>query len=426
MINTVAFEKEELLLLRCCCINTDESTKGEIDKIVIDNLNWEYLINMACLHNISTLLYRHLSCTAEPLSIPQQYLKQLKRAYYTTAYFNLALSNEFKTICEAFSSAYIELIPLKGIAFLNNLYPDFAMRHLSDIDILTKRECFEKAKKILGNLGYISIPTSFHSKDRHFHAVHRKELKSFKIVTELHWDIDFNDSPYGIRIDEFWNRTAVFNTQGCTYYNLSVEDTIILNCFHLLRDQQEHTRIISLKNLCDISELIKKYAEKIRWETIVERAQKYKIIRPVLLALTLANQLLSAPVPDSIKEKLHEKHFDENMLNVLIRGKIFNKERDAVFLPSGLRAVANGKIMIGLKPFNMMRTMYLYVRTNYERHPSIVLCLKYTLKGFNRSLLNYMRIIKQTGISLKKTDAVFTELISSKEKIKAVDSWLRS
>ena len=381
---------------------------------------------MACLHNIATLLYKHLSCAQDHVSIPQQFLKQLKEAYYRTTYLNLVLANEFKAICEAFASAHIELIPLKGISFLNNLYPDIAMRHLSDIDLLTKRECLEKAKKILENSGYVSIPTTFHSRDRHFHAIHCKEIKSFKIVTELHWDIDFNDSPYSIRINDFWDRAAVFNAQGYTYYNLSVEDTIILNCFHLLRDQQEHAHIISLKNLCDISELIKKYGEQIRWEAIFEQAKKYKILRPVLLAVTLANQLLSAPIPDSIKEKLHEEHFEKNMFDVLIREKIFNKERDAVFLPSGLQAVANGKTTIGLKPFNMVRTMYLYVRTNYERYPSIKLCLKYTLKGFYRSLINYMRIIKQTGINLNKSDAVFTELISSKEKIKAVDNWLRS
>jgi hypothetical protein len=426
MINTAVFAKEDVLLLRCCCVNTDQSTREEIDKIIADNLNWEYVFSMACLHNIATLLYKHLSCAQDPLTIPQHYLKQLKKAYYRTAYLNLVLSNEFRTICEAFASANIELMPLKGISFLNNLYPDFAMRHLSDIDILTKKECLEKAKKILENSGYVSIPTTFHSRDRHFHAIHCKEIKSFKIVTELHWDIDFNDSPYSIRIDDFWDRAAVFNVQGYTYYNLSVEDTIILNCFHLLRDQQEHAHIISLKNLCDISELIKKYGEKIRWEAIVDRAKQYKIIRPVLLALTLADRLLSAPVPAIIKEKLHEEHFDENMVTVLIQNKIFNKERDVLFLPSGLQSEANGKTTIGLKPLNMVRTMYLYVRANYERNPSIMLCLKYTLKGFYRSLINYMRIIKQTGINFKKSDAVFTELISRKEEIKAVDNWLRS
>jgi hypothetical protein len=426
MINTAVFTKEDLLLLRCCCVNTNESTKGEIEKIISDDLNWEYLLNMASLHNIATLLYKHLSCVQNPLSIPQQYLKKLEKAYYRTAYLNIVLSNEFRTICEAFASAHIELMPLKGISFLNNLYPDLAMRHLSDIDLLTKRECIEKAKKILENSGYVSIPTTFHSRDRHFHAIHCKEIKSFKIVTELHWDIDFNDSPYSIRIGDFWNRAAVFNSQGYTYYNLSVEDTIILNCFHLLRDQQEHAHIISLKNLCDISELIKKYGEQVRWKALLDRAQKYKILRPVLLAVTLANQLLSAPVPDSIKEKLHEEHFEENMFAVLIRGKIFNKERKAVFLPSGLQAVANGKTTISLKPFNMVRTMYLYARANYERNPSITLFLKYTLKGFYRSLINYMRIIKQAGINLNKSDAVFTGLISRKEEIKAVDTWLRS
>jgi hypothetical protein len=381
---------------------------------------------MAYLHNMATLLYKHLSSSQNSLLIPQHFFKKLNKTYYSTAYLNLVLLNEFRSICEAFASARIELIPLKGISFLNNLYPDLAMRHLSDIDILTKGECLEKAKKILENSGYVSIPTTFHSRDRHFHAIHCKELKSIKIVTELHWDIDFNDSPYSIRINDFWNRAKVINSQGFTYFNLSVEDTIILNCFHLLRDQQEHAHIISLKNLCDISELIKKYGEQIRWEDIFDRAKQYKIIRPVLLAVALANQLLSAPVPDSINERLNKEHFEENMFDVLIRGKIFNKEKDAVFLPSGLQTVAKGKTTIGLKPFNMLRTMYLYVRVNYERNPSIILCLKYTLKGFYRSLINYMCIIKKIGINFKKSDAVFTELVRRKEEIKAVDNWLRS
>jgi hypothetical protein len=426
MINPATFAKEDLLLLRCCCINTDESTKGEINKIITDNLNWEYVFSMACLHNISTLLYKHLSCVQDPLLIPQQYLKQLKKSYYRTAYLNLVLSNEFIAICNSFASALIELMPLKGISFLNTIYHDIAMRHLSDIDILIKRECLEKAKKILENSGYASISTTFHSRDRHFHAIHCKEMKGFNIVTELHWDIDFNDSPYRIKIDDVWNRAAIFNAQGCTYFNLSVEDTIILNCFHLLRDQQEHTRIISLKNICDISELIKKYGEQIRWEAIFDRAKKYKILRPVLLALTLAKQLLSAPVPDIIKEKLNEEQFEKNMFAALIREKIFNREREAVYLPSGLQSMANGNITIGLKPFNMARTMYFYARTNYERYNSITLFLKYTLKGFYRSLLNYMRILKHTSINVKKSGAVLTDLISSKEKIKAVDNWLRT
>lgn len=117
MINTAVFAKEDVLLLRCCCVNTDESAKGEIDKIITDNINWEYVISMACLHNISTLLYKHLSCAQNFLSIPQQFIKQLKRAYYRTAYLNIVLSNEFRYICETFASAGIELMPLKGISF---------------------------------------------------------------------------------------------------------------------------------------------------------------------------------------------------------------------------------------------------------------------------------------------------------------------
>jgi hypothetical protein len=426
MINTTLFAKEDLLLLRCCCVNPDESTKEEIENILAGGLNWEYLISMAYRHNISTLLYKHLSCASGPLLIPQQLFNKLKKFYYSTAYLNLVLINEFRVICEAFASAHIELMPLKGISFLNTLYPDLAMRHLTDIDLLTKGECLENAKKILENLGYESIPTTFHSRDRHFHAVHCKEIKSFKIVTELHWDIDFNDSPYRICIGDFWNRAAVMSSQGYKYYYLSVEDTIILNCFHLLRDKQEHVTIISLKNLCDISELIKNTREAIRWDIIFERSMEYKILRLVLLALSLANRLLAAPIPDHVRVTLNEENFDENMVTLLIQEKIFYKKRDAVFLPSGLQSMANGKTTIGLNPFNMIRTMYFYVRTNYERNPSIALCLKYTLRGFYCSLLNYIRILKNAGINTKKSGAVLTELISSKDKIKAVDNWLRS
>ncbi|MDO5138965.1 MAG: nucleotidyltransferase family protein, partial [Oscillospiraceae bacterium] len=87
----------------------------------------------------------------------------LQKAGVTTPAFKTAISkaqrkiviltDDLSKIVSALEAAEVWYMPLKG-AVLKNYYPSFAMREMSDIDILFDATCAEEVKTIMKGLGF--------------------------------------------------------------------------------------------------------------------------------------------------------------------------------------------------------------------------------------------------------------------------------
>jgi len=87
-------------------------------------------------------------------NIPTAAWEQLKSSYYRTAGYNTLLFRELERILAAFERADIPVILLKGAALAQTLYPDPALRPMSDLDLLVHPSAVSSAQRVLEYIGY--------------------------------------------------------------------------------------------------------------------------------------------------------------------------------------------------------------------------------------------------------------------------------
>ena len=303
------------------------------------------------------------------------------------------------------------------------LYHNIALRSLSDIDILVQKQDICKAEEILKELGFNLKPETFSLRGKHFHSVFYKQKNKLNVVIELHWHIDVADSPFRIPIEDFWNRVEPFQDRDNGLCGLSCEDTLLINCFHVLRDRGEG-KILSLKNLCDISEIIKLHKENLNWELLLERAQEYKILRIVLLVLLFIEKLFFAFLPASVMEKTKGEQPGDTMLDLLIKENIFIKKKESFFLPQGLVVSSQEDITLGFNPKSIIKTMYYNLRTRYEQHNSLLKTLKTSFLFFYKSLINYISLICVLLTNYNKFITIVNDRFKTKKKLADIEKWL--
>jgi len=74
--------------------------------------------------------------------------------YYMNSLKNSDIEQKAKEALSAFAKEQIDVIPLKGIYSAGHIYKNIALRPVSDIDLLVRKEELAAADRILGSLGY--------------------------------------------------------------------------------------------------------------------------------------------------------------------------------------------------------------------------------------------------------------------------------
>jgi len=99
----------------------------------------------AVAERVAPLLYYGASAEAPPA---------LRKAYYASAARNLLLFEALDELTAALASQGVQGVVLKGADFARHLYPNEALRPMSDLDIWISAEEATSAEQALASLGY--------------------------------------------------------------------------------------------------------------------------------------------------------------------------------------------------------------------------------------------------------------------------------
>lgn len=422
--------QEELFVLCCCRTATTGKSIGAIDDLFNKNLNWDLIFNIVSRHGIAGLLYMTLYQCSNIGYVPDYLLRNLETIYRRCAYQNIFYSKEFNEIVANFNRANIRTISLKGIEFLHSIYAhNFSLRNLADIDILVEEENVSPAEKILVDMGYNTKKGGYRYKLLHFHSIFWRSMGKFPIIIELHWDVDFPDSPFNIDIAECWERSQKISNGKIHYYAFSIEDNIIFNSFHILREVKKGPdKFLALKHFCDIASIITKSGDKINWDIVILRSQKYNVLRPVALVLLLVQELLGVKeIPPVVVEALRNAGYQDDFGLCAIKQYIFppvNSEKNqlpfwAIDLAS--QKTLGGKIMVMLKTPAIIMQLYK-IRHYADSDPSI-------MKTFSSVTWHYInKIIKTIVLYVSapgKARTLKKNLIIQNKKVLEVINWIR-
>lgn len=240
--------KEDILLLQYSSLDGYEYIGPQVD--LSDNLDWDYITDMAVKNNVEYILYKNILNNKLPedlkdhvkyiLSIDKKALKK----YYTT----------LKIIKQSFDKEGIEFILIKT----ESLYPSVP----TDIDILVKKSDIETAKRVLDQLYSQKITP-------HIHKAETYKSKNLMPI-DLHYEISW----LGIKaLDEsiIWSRKRKISINEMNYFIPSMEDELLILTAHSIFQHHYFTlgEIYSigiiLSNEIDL-EYIFKHAEYFDWK----------------------------------------------------------------------------------------------------------------------------------------------------------------
>lgn len=276
-------------------------------------LDWDDFAVRAIAFGLAPQLHAILNRWQLPL--PAKLLAKLAITYKAQAKRSEGIYAQLGQVLAACAEAGLQPICLKGVHLAAAYYAEPALRPMNDIDLLFLPEELAQAEAVLLSLGYGGKHKSAETGARvtkHTSTFRRKSEGENGRSTStsnpyLSANLDRTVEPH-TSLEESWfglkaditpgirerTETAVFANHSCRV--LSPEDLLhhicLHFCFHLIQGAPSFVQLTDL--------LIITQAGKFDWDIFLARVHTAKSSGYVLAALSLAQKLISAPVPEQI------------------------------------------------------------------------------------------------------------------------------
>jgi hypothetical protein len=312
------FTPEQELLLCCARTQISDSYSDRMEQLVRHGLNWKTIIDLAETHKLTQLLYQNLK-TSCPGVAPTDVMRQLNEIYASQAQFILYLTGELVSLVKSFSAMEIPVLPYKGPVLANQIYVNLTLRPCVDLDVLVRTEDLPRAKSLLQEMGYRitwpEMPLNNSQEKLHIRTKYNYQLfhPEKQITLELHWGVSPNYFSFPSNIGWLWEDLKTIKLAGVELLAFPIEKLLLILCVHGGNHLWDRIGWI-----CDISELISHHTN-LDWDTAFKYASDFGVQRLLLTGLSLANQLLDAPISDEIHKRIEAdaqvKWLTQNMIN---------------------------------------------------------------------------------------------------------------
>ena len=302
--------QEWRLLLACARTNIHGENLQRINKLVDADLDWDYVEKTSCSHGIAPLVYHSLHRSGVISLLPFAPAERLRSTYYGNAARNALLYDELRAVLTMLREQGSEVIVLKGAALAETVYPHRALRPMSDIDLLVRRERLAEIETKLLEMGYVPDERRKTREWFHAHHYHLGFVNSSGIPIEIHWHVARPNHRFSIDIDGFWERAQSNKIAGVEALVLSPEDLLLHICQHM----HKHALIGGIRPLCDIAHAVEYYGNAINWMEFRSRSGQWGISPYVYLALYLAKELFEAHIPRFFLDDFEPADFDRAVI----------------------------------------------------------------------------------------------------------------
>jgi hypothetical protein len=414
-------EKREAGRLLCDFLSGRNRPEARLEKL--SAADRESLVDWSLRFKVGGLFYREIKSRDFPAEmIPADARNRLRDAYRNSAMSNTRLFFEALKVLKSLADNELPVIALKGLSLAKNVYGDIALRPMSDMDLLVKKEDLARAGRILRNLGYQPyFPVSEITWKKHHHLP--PFTNNSGAIIELHWNIVTPDSRLKVDLDGLWERAGLIKLDNVEVRALSPEDLLLHLCLHAGVHLQTGLDLIPF---CDIAGLIKAAADKIDWQIVIERATRWGGQKCVYLMLLLVRELLGAAPPDKIMSEIKPEDYQSVFYDEALE-RIFDVS------PSGQLTVTrigqlskirnikgpSGKVIALLKRAFPSKEYMALTNGVSVSSPKIYLCYLFRL----RRLIIYFTIVL---LRLFRRDQSVIKAVDQAQRVSAVSDWMFS
>lgn len=268
--------------------NADNRGIGEIFST---GRNWPAILDECHREGVVPLFYHRIVKRGWEADLPAEVLEQFRTLFRQTIRKNSEAVKCLGTIGRSFDAEGIPWIVLKGIALAETVYPHFALRPASDIDILVPRPDFMKADAALTSMGYSSVDSppgeALRNPPGYLASVEYRAGSEFPPI-HLHWHPVNTSTPAAfaseIDIESLWRESRPVLIGGVPSRMFSPEHLLIYLCEHALRIGHSFDR---LNLICDIHYAVQAFQREISWGRFADECRRSGLSRFAYLALEI-------------------------------------------------------------------------------------------------------------------------------------------
>ncbi len=309
---------EDRLILYCCKKKIQDEALNDIDGILGD-IDWDIFLEKAKREGVSSFIFPRLpEIVGDRSTVPLSVTEELKKDYYATAARNSVIFEELRRVLEAFNNVGLETVVLKGAALAETVYKNLALRSMSDVDLLIKKEDLCSVDRIFKRLGYYSPD----AKGIDFCVVPTDYLTTLAYISSsknsprfhIHWHLVNSTIPNdslirNIPMAGIWHDAEKARIAGV--------EALVMAPHHLFIHLAEHSLRVThslskLSFLCDINEAVESYCETIDWERLISESKQFNLDRLVYFPLYFAAEFLNTKIPKEVLLRLRPDRFGLN------------------------------------------------------------------------------------------------------------------
>jgi hypothetical protein len=158
MKNELEIRNEEIFLLGLCRLTFSKAQTGKLRELVAVVSDWEYFASLANQHGVVALVYHNLGKIGFLDFVPEKIAASMNNSLLLSLSRNTFHTSVITEVLRLFEGENIKTVLLKGLALELTVYGGSGLRQMTDIDILLDRNDYKKARKILMESGYVSLP----------------------------------------------------------------------------------------------------------------------------------------------------------------------------------------------------------------------------------------------------------------------------
>jgi hypothetical protein len=284
------------------------------------------VIDLAVRHGLAPMLLYTARQAGEDTTADAVW-QPLEQAARHAAARCVLLSTACKAIAQALGSAGIPALWVKGFALAHTIYPQPALRPMTDLDVLVPYEQREAALQAVRALGYhfykddgLLVDTGddiFLSTSHHFYLVGGP---ADTVALELHSRLlSATDDLLPLdRLGWFWAQSQRIETAAGSVLTLGPEAHLLYLCAHTVLQHGEAD--LYLLRHFDLHLLVG--YKPLDWQLVVDQAAALKWTYAVERAVGLAAQLFGTPLPHDLLHQLRARRpADEDLERVARLGQ---------------------------------------------------------------------------------------------------------
>ena len=266
-------------------------------------LDWPAVLEFTEAERLTPAL--SYACRSIDATVPSAVRARLDRALVDATARHVLFSAELARLLKEFERAGVPVIPLKGLALADTLYPHPALRPATDIDVLIRRADLETVDALLQRLDYRRLA------DAHsfaFDAAHDRatlyEAPS-GVHVDLHWALS-SEPRYAwneANTATVWDRAVRTPMGGEMALALCPEDLLIYLAVHLA----VHHALAGVLWYYDVYLLLARAEEGLDWEAVKHRAVRWRARAAVYFVLVELERLFDASIPAPLMTALRPR-----------------------------------------------------------------------------------------------------------------------